>query len=191
MLSALGRPTVCLESDASGAVAWLRRGVAAPMASVEVGTANIAFGYRGKSDDTCSLSGSVLRAQLHEQTNTYCFSVNNSTVVSILLSGFCRNQQVLRLIRLLHFVAAELKFTLTSEHIPGTENIVADHLLQNLMTPVFDVCPQLSNGSDQVPESHLALLEYSAGDWTSSRWKLSFSIVCIRHRYQHDQGLPN
>ena len=120
MLSALGRPTVCLESDASGAVAWLRRGVAAPMALVEVGTANIAFGYRGKSDDTCSLSGSVLSAQLHEQTNTYCFSVNNSTVVSILLSGFCRNQQVLRLLRLLHFVADHLGLPLSTFRAQGT-----------------------------------------------------------------------
>ena len=65
-------------------------------------------------------------------------------MVSALCSGSCRDQQEMRLIRLLQFVAAELQFTFTAEHITGTENIVADAISRNLIATMFDVCPQLS-----------------------------------------------
>ena len=55
-------------------------------------------------------------------------------------------------IRLLHFVATELQFTFTAEHIPGTENIVADAISRNLISTMLDVCPQLSMVACQVPE---------------------------------------
>ena len=45
----------------------------------------------------------------------------NNTVVSALRSGSCLDTQVMRLLRLLHFVAAERRFSYTSQHIPGSE----------------------------------------------------------------------
>ena len=79
----------------------------------------------------------------------------------------------MRLIRLLHLVAAELQFTFTAEHIPGTENIVADATSRNLIATMFDVRPQLSMVACQVPEGCIALLEDNTGDWTSS-WRTQF-----------------
>ena len=77
----------------------------------------------------------------------------------------------MRLIQLLQFVAA-------AEHIPGTENIVADAISRNLIATVFDVCPQLSVVACQVPEGWIALLEDNTGDWTSS-WRTQF-LDCLK-----------
>ena len=84
----------------------------------------------------------------------------------------------MRLIRLLHFVVAELQFTFTAEHIPGTENIVADAISRNLIATMFDMCPQLSVLACQVPEGWIALLEDNTGDWTSS-WRAQF-LDCLK-----------
>ena len=70
----------------------------------------------------------------------------------------------MRLIRLVHFVAAELQFTFTAEHILGTENIVSDAISRNLISAMFDVCPQLSMVACQVPEGWIALLKDNTGD---------------------------
>ena len=106
------------------------------------------------------------------------FRVDNSTVVFALQSRSCRDQQVMRLIRLLHFVAADFPFTFTAEHIPGTEIIVADAISLNLMAAMFDVCPQLSVVACQVLEGWIALLEDNTGDWTSS-WRTQF-LDCLK-----------
>ena len=82
----------------------------------------------------------------------------------------------MRLIRLLQLVAAELQFTFTAEHIPGTENIVADAILRNLIATVFDVCPQLSVVACQVPKGWIALLKDNTGTGRPAG-ELSFSIV--------------
>ena len=84
----------------------------------------------------------------------------------------------MRLIRLLQFVAAELQFTFTAEHITDTENIVADAISRNLIATVFDVCPQLSVVACQVPEGWISLLEDKTGDWTS-RWRTQF-LDCLK-----------
>ncbi len=117
----------------------MRRSLAAPVALVEVGTGTERLGVATK--ETISL---VLAAVCWGRIWTskhVLFKVDNSTVVSALRSGSCRDQQVMRLIRLLHFLAAEVQFKLIAEHITGTENIVADAILLNLISTMFDVYP--------------------------------------------------
>ena len=97
-------------------------------------------------------------------------------VMSALRSGSCRDQQVMRLIQLLQFVAAELQFTFTAEHIQGTENMVADAISRNLIATMFDVCLQLSVVACQVPEGWIALLKDNTGTGRPAG-ELSFSII--------------
>ena len=72
------------------------------------------------------------------------FEVDNSTVALALQSGSCRDPQVMRLLRLLHFVSAERQFTYTSQHIPGTENSLADAISRNSLSTAFSVQPLLA-----------------------------------------------
>ena len=69
------------------------------------------------------------------------FEVDNSTVVAALRSGSCRDAEVMRLLRLLRFAAAELQFTFTSVHIPGSSSVVADALSRNQLSVAVSVCP--------------------------------------------------
>ena len=90
----------------------LRLGVAAPVASVEVGTANRAFGHSDKETIPVVLAAACWGRSW--TSRHVLFRVDNCTVVYVLRSGSCRDQQVMRLILLLHFAAAELNFTLPS-----------------------------------------------------------------------------
>ena len=139
----------------------LRHVLAAPVASVKWGPGTERLGIAAK--ETIPV---VLAAVCWGRSWTskhVLFKMDNSTVVSGLRSGSCRNQQVMCLIWLLHFVVAELQFTFTAKHIPGTENIVADAISCNLIATMFDVCPQLSMVACQVSEGWIALLEDNTG----------------------------
>ena len=56
------------------------------------------------------------------------FPCDNQTVVSALAKSSSRDNIVMRLLRLLHFVAAFYSFTWVSMHIPGVSNVAADAL---------------------------------------------------------------
>ena len=174
LLSVLGkvRSTVCLESDASGGwgcgAVWQHRWL---QLKWEPGTERLGIAAK-------ETFPGVLAAVCWGRSWTskhVLFNVVNSTVVSALRSGSCRDQQAMCLIRLLHFVVAELQFTFTAELIPGTENIVANAISRNLIATMFDMCPQLSVVACQMPEGWIALLEDNTGDWTSS-WRTQFLI---------------
>ena len=60
-------------------------------------------------------------------------------MVAALRSGSCRDAEVMQLLRLLHFAAAELQFTFTSVHIPGSSNVVADAQSSNHLSVAVSV----------------------------------------------------
>ena len=173
LLSALGQstPSVWIRSDASGGWgcgafcgdAWLQLqwagelsglGIAAKEA-IPVVLAAFTWGYQWQGQHVV-------------------FEVDNSTVVAALRSGSCRDAEVMRLLRLLHFAAAELQFTFTSVHIPGSSNVVADALSRNQLSVAVSVCPQLQPNSCHIPEPLIRLLQSFDLDWTSDAWRTQF-----------------
>lgn len=107
------------------------------------------------------------------------FEVDNSTVVEPIRSGTCRDAGVMRLLRMLHFIAAEWSFTYTSKHIPGAVNTVADAISRNLLASMSSLQPQLARQPVPVPLALVQLLEETDLDWTSTAWRTQF-LDCLR-----------
>lgn len=177
LLSALGcvKPSICLRSDASGQWGcgavwqqeWLQLqwspvladlGIAAKEA-IPVVLAAFCWGHRW--------SGRLV-----------LFEVDNMTVASALRSGSCQDTQVMHLLRLLHFVAAERHFSYTSQHIPGSDNELADAISRNLMSRAFSVQPWLAADPALIPAGLNSLLLDSHLDWTSAIWRRQF-LACL------------
>ena len=107
-----------------------------------------------------------------------CLRWTTTRVASTLRSGSCRDTQVMHLLRLLHFVAPEMRFSYTSQHIPGSEDVLADAISRNLMSRLFSLQPHLAPNSESIPPELKNLLQDDHLDWTSETRRLRF-LVCL------------
>ena len=104
--------------------------------------------------------------------------MDNSTVALALQSGSCRDPQVMRLLRMLHFVAAEWQFTYTSEHIAGSDNTLADAISRDQLSTAFSVQLLLELDQCQVSPSLRDLVQNGNLDCTSDTWTTQF-LACL------------
>ena len=105
------------------------------------------------------------------------FEVDN-TVASALRSGSCRDTQVVHWQRLLHFVAAKRQFSYTPQHIPGSQNVLADAISRNLLLCLFSLQAHLALNSESILPELKNLLQDDHLDWTSETWRLRF-LACL------------
>ena len=88
---------------------------------------------------------------------------DNSAVVSVLHSRTSREEDVMHLLRCLHFYEAYYECTIVAEHIPGVENGLADDLSRNRLLFFLQKVPEASantysNGTCGVATSETARL---------------------------------
>ena len=102
-------------------------------------------------DRSCTIYGPQWKGK------TVLFVVDNTAVVEVLKSTFCRDSHLMHLIHLLVFLASYHNFCFTAKHIAGRVNTLADALSRNNMSFFYSQVPQAPQERPQIPEaiSHL------------------------------------
>ncbi len=102
---------------------------------------------------------------------------DNEAVVFIINSGTSRDPTVMSLLRCLHFITAKFNLFLTTTHLPGSNNLLADALSRNNLSYFFDNLPQANSTPCQIPPTLLTLLVQPNLDWTSQSWNKMFNTT--------------
>ena len=106
---------------------------------------------------------------------------DNSAVVCILQSRTSRNNEVMHLLRCLHFYEAYYECKLVGEHIPGIHNDRADDLSRNHLFSFLQKTPQALQTPSEIPSALLDLLFRVKPDWLAQDWKELFKRSLINH----------
>ena len=94
-------------------------------------------------------------------------------------------------LRSLFFIEARLQFSISSQHIAGVSNTLADCLSRNQLENFYAKFPSAHCHSSVVPSSLLQWLLDSNIDWTSPHWMKQFSILFSRNSPVYPQDLPS
>ena len=104
------------------------------------------------------------------------FVVDNTAVVEVLNSTFCRDSHLMHLIHLLVFLASYHNFWFTAKHIAGRVNTLADALSRNNMSFFYSQVPQAPQERPQIPEALATLLAQDM-PWISTAWIQQFNVI--------------
>ena len=104
------------------------------------------------------------------------FRVDNAAVVSVLNSINGSDPQLMRLIRLMVFLAAKHDFWFSASHIPGRLNSGADAISRNKLNAFFKEVPQTAPSPTTLSYS-LVKLVASDVTWSSPLWVRLFNEV--------------
>ena len=121
----------------------------------------------------CAIWGRAWKGQVIQ---VHC---DNQAVVSVLNSGYSRDDYMMKLIRTLSFFAAEWDIHLVACHIPGISNVVADAISRNDMHTLFSKVPRAASQPMPMPDELLHLLLTPSLDWTDTSWSRMFRD-CLR-----------
>ena len=113
------------------------------------------------------------------QGKTIRCQCDNAAVVAILRSGTSKSPLAMHLMRCLFFFMASHGLILAPEHIPGVQNIAADHLSRNRMASFIQVVPTAKPEPSPLPDSLVQALVLQTPDWTSVSWRAA--LQCISH----------
>ena len=168
MLAAVGRllPSVSVQSDASGS--W---GCGAVFGSAWV-QVQWPASWQDVPIATKEMVPVVLAAIAFGKWLKHCyvlFESDNTTVVSALRQGTCREPGVMHLLRTLHFVAAFYNFTFTSAYLPGPSNSLADAISRNVAN-LCTLFAQLDRCPLPLAPALVELVLDRQADWTSGDW---------------------
>ena len=89
------------------------------------------------------------------QGHTVLFYCDNEAVVAILSSRYCKEPRLMHMLRVLFFAEAHYQFRLLAQHVPGTRNILADHLSRNQLNEFYKKFPSANTQASHVPVSLL------------------------------------
>lgn len=95
---------------------------------------------------------------------------DNAAVVSVLRSGWSKDERLMHLMRCLFFVLAHHNISITGQHIPGVENRAADALSRNNVPLFFSQVPAAKREPSAIPQELIHLLVHSQCDWMSESW---------------------
>ena len=95
----------------------------------------------------------------------------------IISSRSCRNQSLMHLLQCLFFMEAQLQFELTSTHIAGVHNTLADDLSHNWRSSFLSKAPWVTPHPSPAPVQLVALLLDPSLDWMSPSWTQQFSTI--------------
>ena len=98
------------------------------------------------------------------------FHCDNSAVVALLNAGAVRDDSLMHLMRCLAFVSAKFNFVVSSCHIRGNDNTLADALSRNNLPLFLRSRPQAQATPTPLPSALQELLLHQKPDWTSTRW---------------------
>jgi hypothetical protein len=86
------------------------------------------------------------------------FQGDNTAVVSVIMSGTSKDEQLMHLLRALYLVSTHYNFQVTAKHVPGKTNRLADALSRFKMTEFFELAPQAAPKPVMVPAELLVRL---------------------------------
>jgi hypothetical protein len=86
------------------------------------------------------------------------FQCDNTAVVSVIMSGTSKDEQLMHLLRALYLVSTRYNFKVTAKHVPGKTNRLADALSRFQMTEFFELAPQAAPKPVMVPAELLVRL---------------------------------
>ena len=84
------------------------------------------------------------------------FHCDNRAVIEIWQKGSCKHKPIMALVRILYFIATLFQFRVLIQHIPGTNNAIADALSRFQVLRFHKLAPLADpNPTDVVPlKSH-------------------------------------
>lgn len=100
---------------------------------------------------------------------------DNMAVVSVLNSRSSKDQNLMQLLRCLFFLEAQLQFSISSVHIPGQMNELADDLSRNRLASFQSKFPSAKFNPSPIPPSLMQWLLRPKLDWTSPTWIQQFT----------------
>ena len=96
-------------------------------------------------------------------------------VVAVVNSGRAKDQTLMHKF----FVAARFDIQIHATHIPGVQNIAADALSRNDLSPIFlQAVPDADRSPMSIPPALVDLVVREQPDWSSQRWGQLFSAFC-------------
>lgn len=148
-------PTVCVGSDASGAIGY--------GAYLDTHWFNGKWSYQQTHLSIAykELFPVVIAAQVWGhcwRRQRILFRVDNQSVVAILNSRTSRDPQIMSLLRNLLFSAAHFSFTFSAEHVAGVRNGIADALSRFNMQAFRSMAPQSDHHPTAIPAQLLSSL---------------------------------
>ena len=102
---------------------------------------------------------------------------DNMAVVCDINSGYCREPEVMFLLRCLHFFTAEFDINLKAVHLPGVHNALADDLSRNRLSSFQEQCPQADVVPVAIPQQLCQLLLACKTDWLQTDWTRLFDSI--------------
>jgi len=99
---------------------------------------------------------------------------DNEAVVSVLNSGYSKDEQMMHLVRCLFFILAVWDISLFACHLPGVLNVAADAISRDNLPLLFLKVPDVSRQATPLPQALVDLLVTVQPDWTSRSWSHLF-----------------
>ena len=99
---------------------------------------------------------------------------DNEGAVAAINSGYSKVQGILHLLRCLFFFRAYYGIHIKAEHIPGSQNVLADAISRGNLQLLFSQVPGTSSGHTPVSQEVLSVLMEQKVDWTSASWCQQF-----------------
>ena len=99
---------------------------------------------------------------------------DNMAVVSVVNSGYSRDNTVMHLLRCLFFMASQFDAHIKAVHVPGVSNVAADALSRDDHAHFLQVVPDAVEHPTPIPQGLVDLLVMDQPDWTSPRWTQLF-----------------
>lgn len=96
---------------------------------------------------------------------------DNAAVVAIVKSGSSKDPTVMHLMRCLFFFVAHYQLVLLPAHIPGKENVAADHLSRDALSSFFQLVPGARKDPTPLGAGLMAALVTQQPDWMSEAWR--------------------
>ena len=95
----------------------------------------------------------------------------------MLKARWCKDTDLMHMLRCLFIFEASFGFTLTAKHIPGIHNELADDLSRNRTASFLSKVPAASPTASRVHPEIIEMVARQQPDWTSQSWINTFSSV--------------
>ena len=100
---------------------------------------------------------------------------DNSAVVAVINSRYCKDHTLMHLLRCLFFIEAKRQFKLVAVHVPGRHNSLADDLSRNRLADFLTKKSDAELSPTTIPISLLQWLLHPGLDWISPVWMRQFA----------------
>ncbi len=106
---------------------------------------------------------------------------DNMSVVAVVQSGACKEKWAMHLLRCLAFIETKGVLTIKTEHIKGTENIVADALSRDRLNSALSIMQVAEAEPTAIPTDLLEMLTTPDHSWSRQEWQRMSRMLSTYH----------